>query len=176
MPDPVRTPAAALPLRWGRHGDRVACGVALIVAGGVAVAGSSALWPWLPVLGVVAHVAGWAILPAAGWRRVTAAAVATPATLLLLAGPHWIGGLVVGCLAWLLARHRPAVAWVTALLPAAAAVAIGATAPASGGLLPALGIMLAALVAAAWIAAAVSSGRFGAPSGRIRRRGTSGNS
>jgi len=173
MPDPRRAPAAAVPLRWGRYGDRVAWGLALVIAGAVAIAGSSALWPWLPVLGVVAHVAGWAILPAAGWRRVTAAGVATPATLLLLAGPHWIGGLVVGSLAWLLVRHRPPIAWTTALLPLAAALWIGRTAPASGGVLPALALMLAALVAAAWLAALLSSGRFGAPSGRIRSRPTS---
>ncbi len=157
-----------LPLRWGRHGERVVLGLALIVAGAVAVAGSSALWPFLPVLGIVAQVAGWAILPADGWRRIVAAAVSSPLTLLLLAGPRYLGVLVVSYLAWLLVRHRPMRAWITLLFPAVGATIIGAAGP--DGMLPALALMAAILVASAWLAAYLSSGRFGAPSGRIRSR------
>src|SRR5689334_3385893 len=107
MPEPGRAPTAELPLRWGRHGDRVALGSALIIGGAVAVAGADVFVLWLGAIGVLAHVAGWAILPADGWRRIVAAAVSTPMALLLIAGPHYLGVLVVGYLAWLLARHRP---------------------------------------------------------------------
>jgi hypothetical protein len=169
MPDPGRSPAS-LPLRWGRHTDRVWLGLALIVAGAVAIAGSSVLVLWLAGLGILAHVAGWALLPAEGWRRITAAAVATPMALLLLAGPRYLGVLVVIYLAWLLARRRPARAWLTALFPAAGALLIGTSTPTTGGMLPALGIMAAVLAASAWLAAYLSSGRFAAPSGRIRSR------
>jgi len=170
MPDPGRAPTAALPLRWGRHPDRVVLGLALIVAGAVAIAGAFVPVLWLAGLGLVVHVAGWAILPADGWRRIVAAAVSTPATLLLLAGPRYIGVVVVGYLAWLLVRHRPARAWITVLFPAAGAALIGEMAPPTGGMLPALALMTAVLIASAWIAAYLSSGRFGAPSGRIRSR------
>jgi hypothetical protein len=171
MADTGRAAVARLPLRWGRHADRVVSGLALVIAGAVAVAGSNALVPWFVAMGLIAHAAGWAILPAAGWRRILAAAVSTPAMLLLLAGPRYIGVLVVAYLAWLLVRHRPARAWPTALLPVAAAVVVGTTAPTTGGMLPTLALMGAVLVVAAWIAAALSSGRLTARSRRIRSRG-----
>jgi len=169
VPDPGRLPAA-LPLRWGRYPDRVVLGLALLVAGAVAIAGSNVFVLWLAGLGMLAHAAGWAILPAAGWRRIVAAAVGTPLTLLLLAGPHYVGVVVVSFLAWLLARHRPARVWFTAVFPAAGATIVGATAPPTGGMLPALAIMGAVLAGSAWIAAYLSSGRFGAASGRMRSR------
>ena len=170
MPDTVRVPTGTVPLRWGRHADRVVLGFALVVAGAVAIAGSNVFVLWLGALGVIGHVAGWVLLPADGWRRIVAAAVSTPMALLLLAGPHYLGALVVSYLAWLLARHRPARAWITAIFPAAGAAMVGATTPATGGIVPALGLMGAVLIGSAWVAAYLSSGRLGAPSRRIRSR------
>ena len=156
MPDPGPS------LRWGRRADRAGMGALLVVAGGVALAGSNVYALPLAALGILAHVAGWALLPAAGWRRIVAASVSTPAVVLLLAGPRYLGVLVVCYLAWMLARHRPPRAWITALFPAAGAVI--ATMLRDVAMLPALGLMAAVLVASAWIAAYLSSGRFGAPS------------
>ena len=163
-------PTATPPQRWGRRADRIWLGLALVVAGAVAIAGSNVFVLWLGALGVLAHVTGWALLPADGWRRIVAAAVSTPMALLLLAGPHYLGVLVVSYLAWLLARHRPPRAWITAVFPAAGAAVVGAMTPATGGVVPALGLMGAVLIGSAWVAAYLSSGRLGAPSRRIRSR------
>jgi hypothetical protein len=139
--------------------ERVAWGLLLIVAGGVAIAGSNVYVPWLFIPATLAHLAGWAILPGDGWRRIVAAIVSTAAVWLVLAGPHFAGVLVLGYLAWMLARHRPPLAWLSALLPVAAAVVIGLTLPGQGALMPELAIMGAAMVAAAWIAAAIARPR-----------------
>jgi hypothetical protein len=151
--EPDSTARRARPLRWGLRPDRVGLGAALLVAGAVAVAGSSAYVLWLAGLGTIAHIAGWSILPADGWRRVVAAAVSTPMTWLLITGPHYLGVLVVCYLAWMLARHRPLRAWSTALLPAAGAVAAGSLFPDYDGMLAALGLMTGVLVGSAWLAA-----------------------
>lgn len=154
---------AGPPLRWGRRADRVGMGALLVVAGGVAVAGSNVYALPLAAIGVLAQLAGWAVLPAAGWRRIVAASVSTPAVVLLLAGPHYLGVLAVCYLAWMLARHRPLRTWITVLLPAAGS-AVVATTLHDAGMLPSLGLMAAALVVSAWIAAHLPPGGFGAPS------------
>src|SRR5690554_3424460 len=63
-------PTWSIPLRWGTARERALAGLLLLVAGGIAIAGSNVFAIWLALLGGAAHLAGWAIMPAAGWRRV----------------------------------------------------------------------------------------------------------
>ena len=97
MPDPAgaaaptgfhwREPTSRLRLRWGGYRARLLGGLLLIVAGGTAVAGGGATSPFataLLFLGSIAHIAGWAVLPAAGWRRVWALLPSTFAMWFLL--------------------------------------------------------------------------------------------
>lgn len=142
-------------LRWGAPAERVALGLALIVSGAIALAGTSAYVLWLAALGTAAHVAGWAILPAAGWRRIVAAALSTPAAWLLVTGPHFLGVVVVSYLAWMLARHRPLRAWLTALLPAAGGILAASAFRDYGGMLPALGLMIAIVAVSGGLAALI---------------------
>lgn len=121
---PWREPAALIPLRWGWYRERLALGTVLIVSGGVAIAGSNTWSLWLLGLGTTAYLAGWSILPSAGWRRVLVLFPATTAAWLLLTGPRFIGVLVVPYLAWLLVRHRPARSYATVLFVIAASVMI----------------------------------------------------
>ena len=67
---PLET-AARLPLRWGTYDDRRWAGLTLIVGGLVHLqaAGPDNLLPL--AVGTVAHVVGWLIMPARGWRRCT---------------------------------------------------------------------------------------------------------
>src|SRR5687768_16381812 len=68
-------PTSLIPLRWGSYRPRLLGGLLLIVAGGIAIAGGSAASPFAQFLlaaGSAAHVAGWAVLPSRGWRRVWA--------------------------------------------------------------------------------------------------------
>ncbi|GAA1687126.1 hypothetical protein GCM10009792_03700 [Microcella alkalica] len=100
-------PAARLPLRWGRYDDRRAIGLLLIV-GGLLHLQSSDTGNLIPLItGSAAHIAGWLIMPAAGWRRVLPLAPSTLVVWLLLTGPSSMWTLTIPFLFWLLVRHRP---------------------------------------------------------------------
>ena len=149
----------ALPLRWGTAPARTVGGGILIVSGGVDIAGWDSFVPLLLLAGLLAHIAGWAIVPADGWRRVVAVVISTPAVLLLLTGPRFIGVLVLPYVGWLLVRHRPLRSYPTVTFVLAAAVIVGRLFPDYSGMLPALSIEFAVIVASAWVAWAVSTTR-----------------
>lgn len=137
-------PTAALRLRWGGYRTRLLGGLALIVAGGVAIAGGSAGSAFataLPFLGTIAHVTGWAVLPAVGWRRVWALIPSTVTMWFLLTGPGWLAVLVLPYLGWLLVRQRPVAALPTALFVLAGAVMVARLFTTYSGMLGALGVM-----------------------------------
>lgn len=141
--------ASALPLRWGDAATRLWAGVWLIVGGGVAIAGSNHNTLWLLGIGTGAHVAGWCILPAAGWRRTVAIGPATLTMWLLLTGPRFLFVLVVPYLLWLLVRHRPPRAVITAVPVAMVAVLVGnAFGQDYARMLPALAAVVAVIVVA----------------------------
>jgi len=154
MPEPT----ALLPLRWGGYRTRLLGGLLLIVSGGVAIAGGSASSPFAQFLlaaGTIAHVTGWSVLPAAGWRRVWALIPSTLAMWFLLTGPGWLAILLLPYLGWLLVRHRPIAAYPTALFVLAAAMMVAKPFPEYSGMLPALGIVSAVMAVSAWVARAV---------------------
>ena len=147
------------PLRWGDPASRAVAGGILIISGAIAVAGADTFVLWLLLLGAIVHVAGWCIMPANGWRRVVAVVLSTPAVLLLLTGPRFIGVLVLPYVAWLLVRHRPARSYPTLVFVLAAAVSLPQIYGDYDGMLPALGIELAVMAASAWVARAVAGRR-----------------
>lgn len=105
-------PTSLLPLRWGRYRDRWMLGLALI-AGGLVHLQSADTGNLVPLItGSAAHVAGWLIMPADGWRRVLPLAPSTLVVWLVLTGPASMWTLTVPFLFWLLVRHRP---WRSAL-------------------------------------------------------------
>ena len=145
-----------LPLRWGTARSRTLWGAILIVSGAVAIAGSDTYVLLLLLAGLLAHVAGWSIVPAEGWRRVVAVIISTPAVLLLLTGPRFIGVLVLPYIGWLLVRHRPPRSYPTVTFVLAGAVILPRLFSDYSGMLPALGIECAVIVASAWAARAVA--------------------
>ncbi len=145
-----------LPPRWGTAPERAVGGGILIVSGAVAVAGSDTYVLLLLLAGLLAHTAGWSVMPADGWRRVVAVVISTPAVLLLLTGPRFIGVLVLPYIGWLLVRHRPLRSYPTVIFVLAGAVTLPRLFPDYSGMLPALGIEFALIVASAWAARAVS--------------------
>ena len=149
----------ALPLRWGGAGSRAVQGGILIVSGAVAIAGSDTYVLLLLLAGLLAHVAGWSVMPADGWRRVVAVVMSTPAVLLLLTGPRFIGVLVLPYIGWLLVRHRPLRSYPTVIFVLAGAVIVARLFPDYSGMLPALGIEFAVIVASALAARAVAGTR-----------------
>lgn len=160
-PDPFRwrEPTSAVTLRWGAYPTRLLGGMLLIVAGGLAVAGGAASSPFAQFLlaaGSVAHVAGWSVLPSAGWRRVWAMVPSTFAMWFLLAGPGWLAILVLPYLGWLLVRHRPIASYPTVTFVLAAAILTARLfTDGYSAMLPALGVMAAVMFLSALAARAV---------------------
>jgi hypothetical protein len=153
-----REPTRALPLTWGHYADRCVIGLGLAIVGGLHVQGANtyALHPML--VGAIASIVGWSILPAQGWRRILAAALATGTTGALLAGPIAMWTFALAMLAWLVVRHRPLRSYVVLLFPLA-----------NGFILPrlfedyrwmplCLAISLGVVVASAWIARLIAVG------------------
>lgn len=165
-------PTSALPLRWGSYRGRLLGGLLLVVAGGVAVAGGSASSPFAQFLlgaGTAAHVAGWTVLPAAGWRRGWALVPSTFAMWFLLTGPGWLTILLLPYLGWLLVRHRPIASHLTAIFVLAATTLVAAPFREYSGMLPALGIVGAVTVLSAWVARAVHIAQWRLAQERLRR-------
>ncbi len=145
-------------LRWGGYRPRLLGGLLLIVAGGTAVAGGGATSPFataLLFLGSTAHIVGWSVLPAAGWRRIWALIPSTFAMWFLLTGPGWLAILVLPYAGWLLVRHRPLASYPTLLFVLAGAVMVARLFPSYSAMLPALGIMAAVILLSALAARAV---------------------
>ena len=149
-----------MPLRWGTERARAIGGGILIVGSAVAIAGwDTFVPPPLLLAGLLAHVAGWSVMPADGWRRVVAVVISTPAVLLLLTGPRFIAVLVLPYIGWLLVRHRPGRSYPTLIFVLAGAVIVANLFPDYDGMLPALGIEFAVIIASAWAARAVEATR-----------------
>jgi len=151
-----REPTALLPLRWGGYRERYLGGLGLIVGGGVAIAGSDTFALWLLWIGTIAHIAGWCILPSAGWRRLIVVLPSTISMWLLLPGPRYLVVLVIPYLGWLLVRHRPALAYPTAIFVLAGAILLGQVYSEYRDMLEVLAITLVIMVASAWVARAIA--------------------
>ena len=146
-------PTLLLPLRWGRYRDRWMLGL-LLIAGGLLHLQSADTGNLVPLItGSAAHVAGWLVMPAAGWRRIVPLAPSTLVVWLVLTGPASMWTLAVPFLCWLLVRHRSALAALTAVPVAMVALLVGdAFGQDYTRMLTALGIVGVAMLAAGWLA------------------------
>ncbi|CAN5526948.1 hypothetical protein BH09ACT4_BH09ACT4_14620 [soil metagenome] len=166
-----REPTSRLPLRWGSWAGRSWGGLALIIGGGAAVVGASAVNPFtlfLAVAGTLAHLAGWSVLPSRGWRRVAVLLPSTFAIFSLLSGPANLTLLVVPLLCWLLVRHRPLRVFPIAVFVIATGVVLARLFPTYQGMLVATSVAVFVVVGAAWAARAVHAASTRPP--RTRRR------
>lgn len=149
-------PTSLLPLRWGRYRDRWMLGL-LLIAGGLLHLQSADTGNLVPLItGSAAHVAGWLVMPAAGWRRIVPLAPSTLVVWLVLTGPASMWTLAIPFLCWLLVRHRP---WRSALAvgPVLANGVLCATLFAEYRWMPvALALTAAVLVGSAWGARALA--------------------
>ncbi|HEV7742987.1 MAG TPA: hypothetical protein VGO65_11270 [Pseudolysinimonas sp.] len=170
-----REPTSRIPLRWGTWAGRSWAGLWLILGGGVAIAGSSAANPPFTVLlaaaGVTAHIVGWCIMPAKGWRRVVVLLPSTAAMVALLSGPGYLTGVTVSLLCWFLVRQRPLRVWPMAAFAVATGIVLARIYPEYDGMLMASAVALFVAVGAAWAARAVHAAT--ARPGRTYRRARS---
>lgn len=158
MAEAWREPTRRIRLRFGSWAGRSWGGLTLILGGGVAIAGASAANAYtlfLGAAGVVAHVLGWALLPATGWRRVVVIVPSLIAMASLVAGPAYLTMLVVPLLGWYLVRARPLRVWPMAVFVIAAGVVLRQLFPGYTGMVPASAVELFVVVGAAWAARAV---------------------
>ena len=147
-----REPNSALPLRWGRYQPRYLAAIVLLLTGALVLQAGSAYADYLIVIGFVAHIAGWAILPARGAHR---AAVAVPSALLvgtLLLGSAAAVLLVIPLAFWLLLRQRPGRSYLATLLPLASGLILAQLYPQYGNGQIVVAVSLLVVVASAWIA------------------------
>lgn len=154
-----REPTSRLPLRWGGYRPRYLSAVALILAGALVLQAGSAYADYLIVIGVVAHIAGWVVLPARGAPR---AAVAVPSALLvgsLLLGSVAAVLLVVPLAFWLLLRQRPGRSYLATLLPLVSGLVLAQLYPQYGDGAIVVTVSLVVIVASAWIALALAQPR-----------------
>jgi hypothetical protein len=161
-------PTSLLPLRWGRYRPRYLAAVVLVLAGALVMQAGSAYADYLILIGMVAHVAGWLILPARGARR---AAVAIPSVLL-------VGSLLFGSIAavllvgpfafWLSLRQRPAASYLAALLPLVSGLILAQLYPQYGDGAIVVFVSLIVVAASAWIARSIARSRVLTGRNRLR--------
>lgn len=165
-----REPASLLPLHWGTYRGRYLAGLTLIVGGGIHVLGSNVWTLHFLLIGTLAHAAGWAILPARGWRRIVAVGPSIATIVILLAGPQALWAIALSFTSWLVVRHRPARSYLTVLFPLAAGIALAQYLKELSGMPLALAIAMAVTVGSAWAARLIAKSLRipGESSGRIR--------
>ncbi|MGN6502257.1 MAG: hypothetical protein ACTHKX_05035 [Pseudolysinimonas sp.] len=158
MAEAWREPTRRIRLRFGTWTSRSWAGLTLIIGGGTAIAGASAANAYtlfLAACGVAAHLLGWALLPAAGWRRVVVIVPSLIAMASLVAGPAYLTMLVVPLLGWYLVRSRPLRVWPMAAFVIATGVVLRQLFPEYSGMLAASAVAVFVVIGAAWAARAV---------------------
>jgi hypothetical protein len=147
-----REPTSTLRLNWGSYRERYVFGLVLIVGGAIQLQGSNTYTLPLLLIGTAAHITGWSIMPARGWRRLVVVVPATTQIWLLLTGPQSMWTLTIPYLCWLLVRHRPAAAYLTVLFPIANGFIIPQFFSEYSGMPAALVISMAVFIGSTWLA------------------------
>jgi hypothetical protein len=145
-------PARAIPLRWGTYRGRYLAGLAYIAAGMVILLSSNTYTIGFLLLGTVAHVGGWFVLPASGARRLIAFGPSLIASFLLLTGPQILFAMAVVLLGWLIVRERPLRSYIVLLFPVAVGVAMAYSFHANHDEPLAFGVESVVVVGSAWLA------------------------
>jgi hypothetical protein len=144
-------PSRRLPLRWGRYADRYVAGLLYIFAGGFILLSTNTYTVVFLLVGTVAHVGGWFILPAKGSRRLIAFGPSLIALFLQLTGPQITGAMAVMLLVWLLVRERPLRSYVVLLFPLVSGFLLANAFHTNQNEPLALGIEVVVVVLSAWL-------------------------
>jgi len=115
-------PTRATSLRWGTYRGRYLAGLAYIAAGMLILLSTNTYTIGFLLLGTVAHVGGWFVLPATGARRLVAFGPSLIASFLMLTGPQILFSMAAVLFGWLLVRERPLRSYVVLLFPVASGV------------------------------------------------------
>jgi hypothetical protein len=154
-----REPAAQIPLRWGGYRARYLAAVALILAGGLLIQASSFYSQQFLVLGAVAHLTGWWILPGRGWRRLWASIPSVFVMILLLTSGPAFAALLIPLAGWLWLRQRPARSYLALMAPLANGILLGQAFPQYGSGAIVVTVSALVLVGSAWLARLLANGK-----------------
>ena len=144
-------PTSRLPLAWGDYQGRTVVGIGLLVVGAALVAQTTVYTIGLGLLGSGLHLAGWAIQPA---RASTRALVAVPSMLACwatISGPKAMWLLALCLAAWFAVRERPLRSYALVALPLAVGLGLAAAYSHVEDKRPAFLLVLAGVVAGAWL-------------------------
>jgi len=153
-------PTRSVPLRWGTYSGRYLAGLGLIVSGLICLQGANVNFGLPLGIGTLAHVVGWWLMPAAGWRRIWAVLPSLIAAFILLIGPAGVAIVALPFASWLLVRHRPLVTFLFPLALFALGMVLREFVAEYSAMIPALAIMGAVLVLFAWGARLVAASRL----------------
>ncbi len=156
-------PTRRLPLRWGNYVDRYLAGLLYICAGTTILLSSNTYTIVFLLLGTVAHVTGWFILPAKGSRRLIAFGPSLIASFLLLTGPDILFAMAAMLFGWLLVRERPLRSYVVLIFPIVSGVIMANTFHSNQNEPVAFGTETVIVVASAWLARYLATTRRAAP-------------
>jgi hypothetical protein len=151
-----REPARALALRWGTYRGRYLAGLLYISGGLLILVGSNTYTVPFLLVGTVAHVGGWYILPGVGVRRIWMAWPSLISVWLLLTGPQILFAMALPLLAWLVVRQRPLLSYVTLVIPIGVGILLANLFNTNESEPVALAIECAAVVGSAWLARALA--------------------
>jgi hypothetical protein len=147
----------ALALRWGTYNGRLLAGIALLIAGAVNLQSANTYTLIFLLLGSLAHLVGWLVLPAAGGRRVGAMFPSLLGVFALLSGPQALPLLVVPLIFWLWVRQRPALSYVAVVPLLAVTIAFARVFREQTAMPFAFGISAVVLTGCAWAASALAA-------------------
>ena len=160
-------PSRSVPLRWGTYTGRYLAGLGFIVSGLICLQGANVNFGLPLGLGALAHVLGWWLMPASGWRRIWSVLPSLVAALVLLTGPANVAILAASLASWLLVRHRPAVTFLLPVALFAICMAVRGYLGEYSEMIPVLAGVGALLVLFAWGARFIASSRL-VPSNRAQ--------
>lgn len=163
-------PTTRLPLRWGDYQGRMTVGVGLLVVGAALVAQTTVYTVSVGLIGSGLHLAGWALQPARGRTRALVALPSMLACWATISGPKAMWLLALCLAGWLAVRERPPITYVTLALPLGVGLILAAAYSHVADKRPAFVLVLASVLAGAWIARHVAlrpkpvlTQRIGAP-------------
>jgi hypothetical protein len=139
-------------LRWGTYLGRYLAGLAYIAAGTVILLSSNTYALGFLLLGTIAHVAGWFLLPATGARRLIAFGPSLIAIFLMLTGPQILFVMAAVLFGWLLVRERPLRSYVVLIFPIFSGVIMAYSFHSNQDEPVAFGIECVVVGASAWLA------------------------
>jgi hypothetical protein len=152
-------PTRRLALRWGTYLGRYLAGLAYISAGTVILLSSNTYALGFLLLGTVAHIGGWFLLPATGARRLIAFGPSLIAVFLLLTGPQILFAMAAVLFGWLLVRERPLRSYVVLIFPVFSGVIMAYLFHSNQDEPVAFGVECVVVAASAWLARLLAATR-----------------